>query len=456
MTIFQNKVYQGVLFLGDVVFFVISVVFAYLLRNYVLRNGDFYQNYDSILALIVAFSPIFLVIAISYFVATLYEVPSMMTVFARVKMIFHIHLFALIFGLTIFYLFPVFGLTPKVILFLQMFLYTLMQIAWRVYLAHHIKTSKKRKALLVGEGREFTELKETINANPQSSITFVEHIEINSPLLSSGTLDSLRSVLEENNITILVIDVRNEKVLPLLPYFYNLVGDGLRIYDVHKMYEDTFKRMSLSSVGYFWFFENVTLDMKIYEVIKRTLDIFISLFVGIVWMILHPFVAYLIRREDGGSVFLDNQYRIGRHGKKIKLIKYRTMSNDESGMWLKDKANKNKVTKIGYYLRKSRIDELPQVLNVLRGELSLIGPRPDVVDLGNKMAGEIPFYMIRYSVLPGLSGWAQTLQEKPPQSVEETRVRLMYDLYYIKNRSFLLDVIILLRTIRTVLMRSGM
>jgi lipopolysaccharide/colanic/teichoic acid biosynthesis glycosyltransferase len=90
------------------------------------------------------------------------------------------------------------------------------------------------------------------------------------------------------------------------------------------------------------------------------------------------------------------------------------------------------------------------------GEISLVGPRPDIVDLGNRMAQEIPFYMIRYSVTPGLSGWAQTLQEKPPQSVEETKIRLMYDLFYIKNRSLLLDIIVLLRTVRTILIRSGM
>lgn len=262
--------------------------------------------------------------------------------------------------------------------------------------------------------------------------------------------------MKENKITVLVVDVKSEKVIPLLPYFYNLVGDGLRIYDVHKMYEDTFRRMPLSAVGYFWFFENVSIDMRIYEILKRGMDITISLFVAVVWLLLHPIVAYLIQHEDGGSVFLNNQFRIGRHGKKIKLIKYRTMSNDDGGVWLKEKGNKNRVTKIGYYLRKSRIDELPQVLNVLRGEVSLIGPRPDIVDLGNKMAQEIPFYMIRYSVTPGLSGWAQTLQEKPPQSVEETRIRLMYDLFYIKNRSLLLDIVILLRTIRTLLMRSGM
>ena len=451
MTKFQNKLYQGLLFLGDSFFFILSVYLAYA-----IRNKDFYVSFEDISLLTLAFSPIFIVVVLSYFIATLYEVPSLMTTIVRVKMILRLHAVALVFGLGLFYIFPLFGLTPKVILFLHLGIYTLLQIGFRVIMSHRIRTKKKRRALLVGQGQVFAELLENINNNPQSTVTFVEHIEVNSPLLTSGTLDSLKRVLEENDITLLVIDVKSDKVIPLLPYFYNLVGDGLRIYDVHKMYEDTFRRMSLSSVGYFWFFENVTLDMRLYEMSKRFVDIVVSLLVGVVWIILHPFVAFLIKREDGGSVFLHNQFRIGRHGQPIKLVKYRTMSSDETGAWLKDKGNKNRVTKIGYFLRKSRIDELPQVINVLRGDVSLIGPRPDIVDLGNKMAQEIPFYMIRYSVKPGLSGWAQTLQEKPPQSVEETKIRLMYDLFYIKNRSFLLDVVILLRTVRTLLMRSGM
>lgn len=451
MTKFQNKLYQVVLFLGDTLFFVLSLYLAQA-----LRNQEIFTTSEQMYRLVLTFSPIFAVVVISYFIATLYEVPPLFTSIARVKLIIQLHVIALVFGFSIFYLFPLLGLTPKVILLLQIVIFTLFQSFWRVYSSHHIKTQKKTRALLIGDGAEIAELKVSINGNPHSSIIFVDHIEINSPLLTSGALESLQIVLKENKITTLVVDVKSEKVIPLLPYFYNLVGDGLRIYDVHKMYEDTFRRMPLSAVGYFWFFENVSIDMRIYEILKRGMDITISLFVAVVWLLLHPIVAYLIQREDGGSVFLNNQFRIGRHGKKIKLIKYRTMSNDDGGVWLKEKGNKNRVTKIGYYLRKSRIDELPQVLNVLRGEVSLIGPRPDIVDLGNKMAQEIPFYMIRYSVTPGLSGWAQTLQEKPPQSVGETRIRLMYDLFYIKNRSLLLDIVILLRTIRTLLMRSGM
>ena len=451
MTKFQNRFYQIVLFVGDFLFFIVSTYLAYA-----IRNNDFAPSFDTVSPLIFAFSPIFAIIVLSYFIGTLYEVPSITTTIARVKTIVRLHILALLFGFAIFYIFPIYGLTPKILLVLLIVIYTFFQTLWRVYVSHHMRTKKKKRALLIGQGQMFSELKEAVNSNPQSVLTFVEHIEVNSPLLTAGTLDSLRAVLKENDITLLVLDVKSDKTAALLPYFYNLVGDGIRIYDVHKMYEDVFRRMSLSSVGYFWFFENVTMDMRIYEITKRVIDISVSLMVAVVWLILHPFVAFLIKREDGGPIFLSNQSRIGRHGKPIKLVKYRTMSGDDGGVWLKEKGNKNKVTKIGYFLRKSRIDELPQVINVLRGDISLIGPRPDIVDLGNKMAGEIPFYMIRYSVKPGLSGWAQTLQEKPPQSVEETRVRLMYDLFYIKNRSLLLDLIILLRTIRTVLMRQGM
>jgi lipopolysaccharide/colanic/teichoic acid biosynthesis glycosyltransferase len=452
MTKLGNRFYQIGLFVGDVVLFFVSLFFAYA-----LRNQDLFPQVDYFLTLSFAFLPIAFFVVVAYFIATLYEVPSLLTTIARVKLLLQVHVVALLFGFSLFYIFPAyFGVTPKVVLLLQIVVFTIVQVCFRVVASHHIRTKKKRKALLIGQGDVFKEIKHAINDNPQSSFSFVEHLEVQSPLLTSGTIDSLREVLRENDISLIVLDVKNERIIPLLPYFYNLVGDGVRIYDINKMYEDIFRRLPLSSVGYFWFFENVSLDMKLYEAMKRVIDIVVALLVACVWLLLHPFVAFLIKREDGGPVFLSNQSRIGRHGKPIRLIKYRTMSQDDGGVWLKEKGNKNRVTKIGYYLRKSRIDELPQVINVLKGEISLVGPRPDIVDLGKRMADEIPFYMIRYSVTPGLSGWAQTLQEKPPQSVEETKERLMYDLFYIKNRSLLVDFVVLLRTIRTVLIRSGM
>jgi lipopolysaccharide/colanic/teichoic acid biosynthesis glycosyltransferase len=123
-------------------------------------------------------------------------------------------------------------------------------------------------------------------------------------------------------------------------------------------------------------------------------------------------------------------------------------------VWLP--VSENKVTRIGHFLRKSRIDELPQALSIIKGDMSLIGPRADIIDLGKRLAGEIPYYSIRTVVTPGLTGWAQINQEKPPQSVEETKTRLTYDLFYIKHRSVMLDFVITLRTLKTILSREGM
>ncbi len=122
------------------------------------------------------------------------------------------------------------------------------------------------------------------------------------------------------------------------------------------------------------------------------------------------------------------------------------MKSSDEGVWVKKKDER--ITRVGYFLRKSRIDELPQLWNVAKGDLSLIGPRPDIFGLRSKLEKEISYYNTRDLVRPGLSGWAQIKQEKPPQSIKETRERLMYDFYYIKNRSIILDLRIYLRTIQ--------
>jgi len=137
-------------------------------------------------------------------------------------------------------------------------------------------------------------------------------------------------------------------------------------------------------------------------------------------------------------------------------------SNDAgSGTWLQEDIQKeNVITKVGAILRKTSIDELPQCINILKGEMSLIGPRNDIVGLGNRLAEEIPYYNIRNFVKPGVTGWAQTHQQYmkdniSPQSIEESRDRLSYDLYYVKNRSMMLDIEIALRTLKTLLSRFG-
>lgn len=224
---------------------------------------------------------------------------------------------------------------------------------------------------------------------------------------------------------------------------------------MYKIYEDIFDRIPLSLVKYNWFLENISVSANaINDTLKRIMDVLISVIVGILSLVVYPFVIIAIKLEDGGPIFFI-QDRIGQNNKVVKTIKFRSMPvhNESDGI-----AKNPLPTKVGAFLRKSRIDELPQIWSVVRGDLSLIGPRAEIPELVKLYEKEIPYYNIRHLIKPGLSGWAQLYHKDPPKfnaGVDKTKVKLSYDLYYLKNRSFMLDVKIALKTLKTILSRSG-
>jgi lipopolysaccharide/colanic/teichoic acid biosynthesis glycosyltransferase len=185
------------------------------------------------------------------------------------------------------------------------------------------------------------------------------------------------------------------------------------------------------------------------------MDIVIALPLLLISMLILPLVALAIMIEDGGPLFIV-QERVGRNNKLIRIVKVRTMTGSDQGTEVLN--SKHVVTNVGRFLRKSRIDELPQLWNVLRGDLSLIGPRPELPAMVKHYESEVPFYNVRHLITPGISGWAQIYHDNHPHhgvAVEETRVKLSYDLFYIANRSFFLDLKIALRTLKTLLSRAG-
>ena len=237
----------------------------------------------------------------------------------------------------------------------------------------------------------------------------------------------------------------------------------LTFFNFCRVYENTFDRIPLSAISYEWFLYNVSQSKKVlFTFSKRVIDIIGSLLLGTVFCILLPFIILAIKLEDKGKIFI-TQERYGQYKKKIRVYKLRTMTENRSASstWTSEDAKQgNKVTTVGAFLRQTSLDEVPQVWNILKGEMSLIGPRNDILGLAKRSSNEIPFYAIRYFVKPGISGWAQTHQmyqagNISPQSIEETRMRLAYDLYYVKNSSFLLDMEIALRTVKTLLSRFG-
>jgi len=208
---------------------------------------------------------------------------------------------------------------------------------------------------------------------------------------------------------------------------------------------------------YNWFLENIsTSPSPLYDFLKRLMDIILSFVLGIISLLAYPFVYIAIKFEDGGALFII-QERIGKNNQPIRIMKFRTMTGNDNGMYVSG-VTTLRETRVGAFLRKTRIDELPQLWNVLQGHLSLIGPRPELPALVKKYEAEIPYYNIRHLIKPGLSGWAQIYHDNHPHHAEAvlaTKEKLSYDLYYIENRSFFVDLKIALRTLQKLVSRSG-
>ncbi len=191
-----------------------------------------------------------------------------------------------------------------------------------------------------------------------------------------------------------------------------------------------------------------------YTRLKRVSDIILSILGLILSSPLTLIAAIAIKLDSKGPIIF-SQTRSGKDGKPFTIYKLRTMRQDaekDGAKWASK--NDKRITQVGNFLRKTRIDEIPQIYNVLKGDMSFIGPRPERPEFDKELAKEIPYYMLRYLVKPGLSGWAQ-VNYGYGASVEDSKMKLKYDLYYIKNYSLYLDMIIVLRTILIVLFRKG-
>jgi lipopolysaccharide/colanic/teichoic acid biosynthesis glycosyltransferase len=195
------------------------------------------------------------------------------------------------------------------------------------------------------------------------------------------------------------------------------------------------------------------LSKRSYEPFKRGLDVVVALSGLLLSLPFWPFLFLAIKLSSTGPVFF-KQRRLGREGKLFTLLKFRTMRTEQND-FAPTAHGDPRITLVGKILRGSRLDELPQLFNILLGDMSFVGPRPERPELAEELAREIPFYYQRLLVKPGLTGWDQVSGEYHSASVDDTYKKLQYDLYYLKNMSPLLDLSIFLKTIMTVLMRIG-
>jgi exopolysaccharide biosynthesis polyprenyl glycosylphosphotransferase len=237
-----------------------------------------------------------------------------------------------------------------------------------------------------------------------------------------------------------------------------LVGlslSGVRVVRPHEFYERVLRRASLDDLDESWFlFHRPLRARRTYAAIKRVTDVVAGLLGSLLVCLIVPVIALLIALDDGGPVFF-RQERIGRGRKPFLIWKFRTMREDaevDGPVWAVP--NDARVTRIGRLLRRTRLDELPQFFNVLKGDMALVGPRPERPQFVRVLERAVPFYQRRHLMRPGISGWA-TVRFGYGDTVTDKWRSHEYDLYYLKHRSPLLDLEILARTVVVMLLRKG-
>jgi exopolysaccharide biosynthesis polyprenyl glycosylphosphotransferase len=245
---------------------------------------------------------------------------------------------------------------------------------------------------------------------------------------------------------------------PLVRTLSLLHEQGTQITPMFALYQDLTGRVPVSHLGDMSFVAlpaNVKSTARTYQVVKRWFDFTLALVVLLLAAPLFLLIALAIKLDSPGRVFF-TQVRVGRGGKAFRIIKFRSMYSDAEAatgaVWAA--SYDRRVTRIGRFLRKSRLDEIPQILNVLRGDMSFVGPRPERPEFDEELEREIPFYRARRAVRPGLTGWAQ-VNHGYGNSLQDALRKVEYDLYYIKNESPYLDLLILLRTVAVVLKLGG-
>ncbi len=331
-------------------------------------------------------------------------------------------------------------------LHLIMFIYQMITF----YILNNFMRMKKN-VLIIGDHPQKAEILEMIEKNHEYS----EVIQMADDDEGLFNLNNLTGLIFRKEIgEVAVLSKRDDRITNNL---LRLKMEGLRVYDFYGFYEEVEGKVAVEALDE----EKLLLDngFDIYhnsfqKRIKRSLDVVLSLIVGIVTLPIMLLSMIIIKTESRGPVFFV-QERVGFDNKPFKIVKFRSMRmHDENEHSKYAGKNDSRITGYGRVMRKTRIDELPQIWNVLKGDMSFIGPRAEWSKLSEEYEEKIAFYPLRHSVKPGLTGWAQ-VSYPYGAGLEDMKIKLMYDFYYIKHQSLSLDVKIIFKTIRTVLFGKG-
>jgi len=429
----KYRVFQKiVLFLGDVLLLVFALYGALFLRwQQIISPGVF-------LSFAKQFFWLFLFWGFLLFIFEFYSLELRFKSFKFFKYFF-IFLFLILFtGVLYFYIFPAYGQIPRAILFINIFIFSFLFIFWRLFFEWAFQKSKiKEKVIFWGNFPE-REFLLSFLKKPNS------FYKISGVFGNSASIQKVLNFIKEKKIKRVIL---SPGVKDFQKIFFSF--PDIKIDSSFDFYEKITKQVVLSSLENPFVLEGfLKKDDGFYLASKKIFDLFVS-FIGVFFMILlFPLIAIAIKLNSPGPVFFV-QKRTGKDEKTFKSFKFRSMYVKKNNKKIWREKDKSEITSVGRFLRFTHLDELPQFINILRGEMSIIGPRTEWEKLVKRYERAIPFYFLRHKAKPGLAGWAQ-LNYPPSTSIKEAKEKLQYDLYYVKNRSFLFDLVIFLKSLRMI------
>ncbi|HNF95423.1 MAG TPA: sugar transferase [Anaerolineales bacterium] len=356
---------------------------------------------------------------------------------------------------------------PRIAVGAFLVLASVLTLGWRaIYIRLYTSSGLMRRVLIVGAGkagRTLVEAYRKLNPPPFLLIGYIDDDlakknKSYNGFAVLGDSEHLFDLIEDYRISDVVVAINGEIKGETFQTILDVQERGVEVTRMPIMYEELTQRVPIEHLETDWVIRSFVDQVRVhglYELLKRTMDILGGIVGTLIFLMFLPFIAVAIILETGFPVFY-SQPRLGKGAQPFTILKFRTMKQDAEmdGQPKVAEENDPRVTRIGTFLRKTRLDELPQFWTVLRGEMSLVGPRAERPELVAEYQKQIPYYRARLLVKPGLTGWAQ-INYGYVATVKETYIKLEYDLYYIKHRTLNMDFSIVLRTIGTVLRRTG-
>lgn len=421
------------LFVGDIIIFYLSLLgtlFIWSPKNFGWKILSIH---------LFPFSLLLLIWLVIFYIFGFYDLSLLKTkvsFYARISIGLGI---ALITGVIFFYLFPFFGISPKTNLLLDTIFFGTLSVGWRKIFYSLSSSHFQNTTAIIGKNQQAKELARTIQENPHLGYKMLGFINPKTNILHQIEKDKIETIIIAENI---------EQNPNLAKNIYKCLSLRVNFIDLSRAYEIICEKIPISFVTQSWFLENIReKDKEITDKIKRLIDIVSAVLILVFTLPIWPLIMIAIKIEDNGPIFY-LQKRIGKRKTPFLLIKFRSMRKDAEkktgAVWAKK--DDPRITKVGSFLRESHLDEIPQMINILKGDISLVGPRPERPEFITKLEKKIPYYHLRHLIKPGFTGWAQ-IKFSYARSISDSFEKFQYDLYYLKNRSITLDIQVLLKTL---------